>query len=243
MSCLYIDADNISYKCMDQIYDNVKFNNLIIKKIYGDWSKTELKNWNSIVLDYGLEPIQCFRIGRKQSTDIKLITDLTNDICSNNEIKHIYLVTSDSDFTHVCQLIRKKSIKLTILSLQNTILENYANNYISLSSNKNFDDLDYLHTALCENYVMLLSKFKKELKEIVPSNYDTKKCIDNIKTNYYDYFMITKRKNKEYIIYIYDFVEYNKDNFLKNRDIIENNYKTIFLIIDFNELTDYLFCK
>ena len=117
MSCLYIDADNISYKCMEQIYDNVKFNNLIIKKIYGDWSKTELKNWNSIVLDYGLEPIQCFRIGRKQSTDIKLITDLTNDICSNNEIKHIYLVTSDSDFTHVCQLIRKKSIKLTILSL------------------------------------------------------------------------------------------------------------------------------
>ena len=243
MTSLYIDADNISYKCIDQIYENIDSNNLIIKKIYGDWSKTELKNWTNIVLDYGLEPIQCFRIGRKQSTDIKLITDLTNDICSNNKINHIYLVTSDSDFTHVCQLIRKKSIKLTVLSLQNSILKNYAHEFINLSMNKNLDDLDYLFSALGENYVMLYNKFKRELDDIVPTDYDLKKCINNLENKYYDYFMIKERKKKKYILYIHEFLEYNEEAFLKNRENIENNYKTIFLIITFDELFNYLFDK
>ena len=81
MSCLYIDADNVSYKCIEDIFSHIKVEELIVKKIYGDWSKPELKNWINIVIDYGLEPIQCFRIGKKQSTDIKLITDVTNDIC------------------------------------------------------------------------------------------------------------------------------------------------------------------
>ena len=88
---------------------------------------------------------------------------------------------------------------------------------------------------------MLLSKFKKELKKILPNNIDSKNCIENIKTNYYDYFMITTRKNKNYIIYIYDFIDYDKKSFLNNRSIIENNFKTIFLIINFEELYQYLF--
>ena len=33
MSCLYIDADNISYKMMEKIVNHIDFNNLLIKKI------------------------------------------------------------------------------------------------------------------------------------------------------------------------------------------------------------------
>ena len=113
----------------------------------------------------------------------------------------------------MCQLIRKKSIKLTVLSLQKSILENYANDFINLSVNNKFDELDYLHNAIGENYVMLLTKFKKELKEILPSTYDIKSTLENIKNNYSDYFMITSRKNKNYIIYVYDFVDYDEETF------------------------------
>ena len=42
-----------------------------------------------------------------------------------------------------------------------SILENYANNFINLSVNNKFDELDYLLNAIGENYVMLLTKFKK----------------------------------------------------------------------------------
>jgi hypothetical protein len=105
---------------------------------------------------------------------ISQITIIMDELVLASKVKHyhIYLVSSDSDFTHMCQLIRKKSIKLTVLSLQKSILENYANQFINLSTNNKFDELDYLHTAIGENYVMLLSKFKKELNEILPSTYN-----------------------------------------------------------------------
>ena len=108
MNILYIDADNISYKLIKEINTHINLKNINIKKVYGDWSKKELKNWEKNIYDYGLEPVQCFRIAQKQSTDIKLITDLIEDLHTIDVINNIFLITSDSDFTHVCQLIKKK---------------------------------------------------------------------------------------------------------------------------------------
>uniref|UniRef100_A0A6C0J4P1 NYN domain-containing protein n=1 Tax=viral metagenome TaxID=1070528 RepID=A0A6C0J4P1_9ZZZZ len=233
MSCLYIDADNVSYKCIEDIFNNIKIEELIVKKIYGDWSKPELKNWINIVIDYGLEPIQCFRIGKKQSTDIKLITDVSNDICSNNNINHIYLVSSDIDFTHLCQLIRQKSIYLTILSLQESVLKNYANEFININNEDKL--LLKLVDIMSNNYVMTFAKFKKDVK----IKLDRK--IDDIINEYKEVFMLTKKKNKYYIIYINDFIDYTKKNFLKDKHIIIEQYKTIFLILTFEELYNYLF--
>ena len=45
MSCLYIDADNVSYKILNKLEKDIDMTDLMINKIYGDWSKTELKNW------------------------------------------------------------------------------------------------------------------------------------------------------------------------------------------------------
>ena len=66
---LYIDADNISYTYISDIINNIKSNNdkLYIKKIYCDWSKPESINCSKNIVEYGLEPIQCFRMGKKQS--------------------------------------------------------------------------------------------------------------------------------------------------------------------------------
>jgi len=235
MSCLYIDADNVSYKCIEDIFSHIKVEELIVKKIYGDWSKPELKNWINIVIDYGLEPIQCFRIGKKQSTDIKLITDVTNDICSNNNINHIYLVSSDIDFTHLCQLIRQKSIYLTILSLQESVLKNYANEFININNEDKL--LLKLVDIMGNNYVMTFAKFKKEVK--LKIKLDRK--IDDIINEYKEVFMLTKKKNKYYIIYINDFIDYTKKNFIKDKNTIMEHYKTIFLILTFEELYNYLF--
>ena len=235
MSCLYIDADNVSYKCIEDIFSHIKVEELIVKKIYGDWSKPELKNWINIVIDYGLEPIQCFRIGKKQSTDIKLITDVTNDICSNNNINHIYLVSSDIDFTHLCQLIRQKSIYLTILSLQESVLKNYANEFININNEDKL--LLKLVDIMGNNYVMTFAKFKKEVQLKIKLD----KKIDDIINEYKEVFMLTKKKNKYYIIYINDFIDYTKKNFIKDKNIIMEQYKTIFLILTFEELYNYLF--
>jgi uncharacterized LabA/DUF88 family protein len=238
MSCLYIDADNISYKMMEKIVNHIDFNNLLIKKIYGDWSKSELKNWISVCLDYGLEPIQCFRIGKKQSTDIKLITDVVNDINNIFIIRKIYLVTSDSDFSYLCQNIRSKGISLTIMSLQYSILRNYSNNFINLNIEN--DLLDTFLEIMGDNYVMLLSSFKRDLKNhynITMNHQEIKEAIEDVS----DYFITYTTKNKTYVIYVNDFVAWSKKDFMEKEEYIKKNYKTIFLILSFEELIYQLY--
>ena len=63
---IYIDADNVSYKIGKNLLSKVSsLGHINIKKIYGDWSKQELKNWHQLIINLGLEPIQCFRLNRK----------------------------------------------------------------------------------------------------------------------------------------------------------------------------------
>lgn len=245
MSCLYIDADNVSYKILNKLEKDIDMTDLMIKKIYGDWSKTELKNWIKKIIKYGMEPIQCFHISKKQTTDIRLITDLLNDIYTNDNIKHIYLCTSDVDYSYVCQLIKKKSIYLTVISTQSSVLKNYANDYIDTSIQeieyvKN--ELDYFIQAISGNYILLISTFKKELKKIIPDEFNIKwKSLESLLNEYNDYFMIIKKKNRVYIIFINNFLVYDKNNIYKYRTKIENNYKNIFLIIDFESFVNQLF--
>ena len=241
MNILYIDADNISYKCMKEIKLNSKFDSLHMKKIYGDWSKPELKNWANLIYDYGLETIQCFRIGKKQSTDIKLITDLVEDIHLHNNISNIYLISSDSDFTYLCQLIKKKNINLTVLSPHDSILKNYCNNFIILNQNNNLKDLNILFQSIGSSQIMLLSKFQKNLNNLNSEKLNREKLIKLIDKYTNNFLICTVEKRKKYIINISDFENYNSKTFLDNKEIIINNYKNIFQILYFEDLYDYLF--
>lgn len=127
---LYIDADNVSYKIGKNLLSKVSSQGHInIKKIYGDWSKPELKNWHQLIIDLGLEPMQCFRHNKKQSSDIHLITDLINDLHYYSDLTKIILVSSDSDFSHLCHCIKKMGKKLLIVGHKKSILKNLADQY------------------------------------------------------------------------------------------------------------------
>ena len=257
MSCLYIDADNVSYKIMSKlneyVYKNDDINNFIIKKIYGDWSKPELKSWGEQVLKYGLEAIQCFRINKKQSTDIKLITDLMNDIYTNNNIEKIYLITSDSDFTHVCQIIKKMSIKLIVISPQNTILKTYANDFYDLGNYYEayyeLDDttlLKYFIDTMENNYILLLSKFKRQLKQILPHKIRKSiklKDVETLLKAWPEDFFIKKIKKKIYIILINDILKYTKEEIYDDKEYFLNKYKEIFHIIKFKTFINDIFSQ
>ena len=159
---LYIDADNVSYNYISDIIENIKSTNqkLYIKKIYCDWSKSESKNWAKLLNKYGLEPIQCFRLGKKQSTDIKLITDLITDINSYGYINNIYLATSDVDFTYLCQNLKKMGKHITLFCLQKSLLSNYVDNVINLKMDNINDSND-----INDNNISLI--IQKEINEIV----------------------------------------------------------------------------
>ena len=71
---VYIDGDNANYKEFTEIYEEIKsYGRIIIGRIYGDWTKTEMKGWKDIAIRYAFEPVNCFSLSRKNSTDISLI--------------------------------------------------------------------------------------------------------------------------------------------------------------------------
>lgn len=233
MECLYIDADNISYKSINIIDNKIDLNNISIKKIFGDWSRTELRNWNKKCLDYGLQQIQCQYIGKKQSTDIKLTIEIIEDINKYN-INKIYLITSDSDFTHLCSHIKSNDIELIVISINDSILQNFSNDYINIRQELlNNNIIELILDIMGNKNIMSYTTFKKKYKQ-----YDTKISLDSINNHidsYNDHFIFLKKtKTTKYIIYIYDII--NNDNY----EEMLNNHKDVFNIISYEELNKIL---
>ena len=201
---LYIDADNISYNYISDIINHIKSSKqkLYIKKIYCDWSKTESKNCAKMISDYGLEPIQCFRLGKKQSTDIKLITDVITDMnyyniskgINNNYIENIYLATSDVDFTFLCLELKKMGKHITLFCLQNSLLCDYVDNVINL---KKPDTCDIIRTEITE--LISVRKLKQKIYKKYNIEINEDNIIKSIDSNFY---IITKNNDIKYIINI-----------------------------------------
>ena len=167
------------------------------KKIFGDWSRTELKNWGKKCLDYGLEQIQCQYIGKKQSTDIKLTIQIMEDIYKYN-IDKIYLITSDSDFTHLCNHIKANNIYLTVISINDSILQNFSNEYINIKNDlNNYNIIDLINDIMGNKNIISYTIFKKNYKQ-----YDTKISLESI-NNYIDSnndnFIFYKKQNQQNI--------------------------------------------
>jgi uncharacterized LabA/DUF88 family protein len=58
---LFIDSDNISYHAIEGILNELsKYGIVNIRQAYGNWTKDNLKNWESILLEYAIKPIQQF---------------------------------------------------------------------------------------------------------------------------------------------------------------------------------------
>ena len=73
----YIDGDNVSFRDIQIILEEVKsYGRIIISRVYGDWSKENMKNWLLSASKNGIIPIQCDRISQKNSSDIKLSVDI-----------------------------------------------------------------------------------------------------------------------------------------------------------------------
>jgi hypothetical protein len=99
---VYIDGDNTSHRDMEVILNEIKtYGRIIISRVYGDWSKENMKNWLVSASSYGIIPIQCERISNKNSSDIKLCVDIMKDLYTVPNISLFYIITTDSDYRHV----------------------------------------------------------------------------------------------------------------------------------------------
>jgi len=76
---LFIDADNISYHAIGGILSELsKYGIVNIRQAYANWTKDNLKNWESILLEFAIKPIQQFDYTKnKNATDILMTIDKT----------------------------------------------------------------------------------------------------------------------------------------------------------------------
>ncbi len=103
-----IDADNVSEKYVQAMFDEISNHGTpTYKRIYGDWTKPQLAQWKSVLLDYSISPIQQYAYTTgKNATDAALIIDAMDILYSQN-VDGFCIVSSDSDFTRLASRLRE----------------------------------------------------------------------------------------------------------------------------------------
>jgi uncharacterized LabA/DUF88 family protein len=103
-----IDADNTQPAIIEGLLDEVaKYGIASVKRIYGDWTSTNLRSWKERLLEYAIQPIQQFAYtAGKNATDSAMIIDAM-DLLYTEKLDGFCIVSSDSDFTRLAARLRE----------------------------------------------------------------------------------------------------------------------------------------
>lgn len=97
---LFIDADNVSYRCIERVFAELQRQGVIMQaKAYTNFRRPQGKHWRERAKHFGIETIQIDDIARKKnSADIALTIDVM-DFMQSPSCRNVVIVSSDSDFT------------------------------------------------------------------------------------------------------------------------------------------------
>jgi uncharacterized LabA/DUF88 family protein len=106
-----IDADNAQASvCGNLLKEIARFGTAHIKRIYGDWTKPNLKSWKEELHKHAIQPVQQFSYtSGKNATDSALIIDAM-DLLHQSHLDGFCLISSDSDFTRLATRIRENGL-------------------------------------------------------------------------------------------------------------------------------------
>ena len=99
-----IDADNTFnvIPIIDELFEEIsKFGDASVRRIYGDWTQSQLGRWKEILPKHAIQPIQQYANTKgKNATDSALIIDAM-DLLYTAPLDGFCIVSSDSDFTRL----------------------------------------------------------------------------------------------------------------------------------------------
>jgi len=106
-----IDADNAQPAVIESLLGEVaKYGIANVKRIYGDFTSSQLTQWKSVLLKHSINPVQQFAYtSGKNATDSTLIIDAM-DLMYTRRFDGFCLVSSDSDFTRLAQRLREEGL-------------------------------------------------------------------------------------------------------------------------------------
>jgi uncharacterized LabA/DUF88 family protein len=106
-----IDADNISATHVGSVLTEIaQYGTASVKRVYGDWTKPDLRSWKEAASAHVIQPMQQFDNTKgKNATDIALIIDAM-DLLYTRRFAGFCIVSSDSDFTRLASRIREDGV-------------------------------------------------------------------------------------------------------------------------------------
>ena len=106
-----IDADNANADLVESLLKEIaKYGTSHVRRIYGDWTNTQLGKWKDKLNKFAIQPIQQFRYTTgKNATDSALIIDAM-DLLYTRNFDGFCIVSSDSDFTRLASRIRESGL-------------------------------------------------------------------------------------------------------------------------------------
>jgi hypothetical protein len=108
-----IDADNASVNAIGDILAEVsKLGTATVKRVYGDFTSSNLHSWGKILAEHAIQPIQQYRnTTGKNASDAALIIDAM-DLLHTRNLEGFCLVSSDSDFTRLATRIKENGLSV-----------------------------------------------------------------------------------------------------------------------------------
>ncbi|MBP3459409.1 MAG: NYN domain-containing protein [Lachnospiraceae bacterium] len=175
---LLIDSDNVSAEYVQKILDELtKYGIVTIKRIYGDWTRSNSNKWKTVLLSNSIQPMQQFAYTNgKNATDSFMIIDAMDILYSNN-VEGFCLVTSDSDFTRLAGRLREAGKHVIGMGETKTpdAFVSACDRFIYLNniSGKEQDDKEKKHARS-------MKSIEKAIVEILDENEDAGKPMTNI---------------------------------------------------------------
>lgn len=110
---ILIDADNANPSIVKGLIDEVaKFGRATVRRIYGDFTSTNLTKWKEVLLEHSIQPMQQYAYTKgKNATDSSMIIDAMDLLYAGN-LDGFCIVSSDSDFTRLAQRLRESGKKV-----------------------------------------------------------------------------------------------------------------------------------
>ena len=122
-----IDAENVGAQSAKQIFDEASnYGNIIVKRIFADWSKASVKGWKEEVNRYSMTAVQQFEVQpRKNTIDIALIIQALV-ILYEKDVDVFCIAAGDSDYTRLVRELRERNKTVIGLGGRN-VNQNFVN--------------------------------------------------------------------------------------------------------------------
>ncbi|AIN93058.1 NYN domain-containing protein [Treponema putidum] len=138
---LLIDGDNIAPSYLDSIISEVsKEGDVLIKRLYGDWTTPNMNGWKNSLEKVPIRPVQQFRNG-PNATDNTIIMDAVELANTNQGINAVCIVSTDSDYYSLALKLREYGLYVLGIGRSNAkpLWVNACNEFKYL---ENFDEAE-----------------------------------------------------------------------------------------------------